>query len=97
MELVKHKINLQQRHVAMLVYSDFLTIDAIGPIEVFTFANLALQLMGKISMTEAVYNLSIVAEQRGPIKASNGISIVVGKSYEDLEAVWLKFIRILQA
>jgi transcriptional regulator GlxA family with amidase domain len=85
MELVKPKANLQHRHIAMLVYPDFLTIDAIGPIEVFTFANLALQLMGKASLSESVYTLSIVAEQRGSVKASNGISIVADKSYEDLK------------
>lgn len=83
MELVKPKVNLQHRHIAMLVYPNFLMIDAMAPIEVFNFANCALQLMGKISLSEPVYTLSIVAEQRGPVKSSNGISIVADKSYED--------------
>lgn len=85
MELDKSKVNLPHRHIAMLVYPDFLTIDAIGPIEVFTFANCALQLMGKISHSESVYTLSIVAEKCGPVKASNGISLVADKCYEDFK------------
>ena len=84
MELVKPNINLQHRHIAMLVYPNFLMIDAMAPIEVFNFANMALQLIGKISPSEQVYTLSIVAEQRGPVKSSNGISIVADNSYEDL-------------
>ena len=84
MEPIKPSVNMPHRHIAMLVYPDFLTIDAIGPIEVFNFANLASQLMGKAAMSESVYTLSIVAEHCGPVKASNGISIVADKSYEDL-------------
>lgn len=84
MELVKPKATLQHRHIAMLVYPNFLMIDAIAPIEVFNFANVALQLMGKISLSESVYTLSIVAEKCGQIKSSSGICVVADKSYEDL-------------
>jgi transcriptional regulator GlxA family with amidase domain len=84
MELVKPKATLQHRHVAMLVYPNCLMIDAIAPIEVFNFANAALQLMGRIARSESVYTLSIVAEQTGSIRTSSGISIVADKSYEDL-------------
>jgi transcriptional regulator GlxA family with amidase domain len=84
MELVKPNVHLQHRHVAMLVYPNCLLIDAIGPIEVFNFANCVLQLMGKISLSESVYTLSIVAEKCGQVKSSSGICIVADKSYEDL-------------
>ncbi len=86
MKLVKPTIifNPQHRHVAMVVYPNCLLIDAIGPMEVFNFANIALQLLDRIPRTEAVYTLAIVAEQCGPVKSSNGISVVADKSYEDL-------------
>lgn len=84
MELVKPKVTLQHRHIAMLVYPNCLMIDAIAPIEVFNFANVALQLMGNISHSESVYTLSIVAEKRGQVKSSSGICVVADKSYEDL-------------
>jgi transcriptional regulator GlxA family with amidase domain len=84
MELVKPKATLQHRHVAMLVYPNFLMIDAMAPIEVFNFANMALQLMGKISLSESVYTLSIVAESSGSVKSSSGICIFADKCYEDL-------------
>jgi transcriptional regulator GlxA family with amidase domain len=84
MEFVNPKVALQHRHVAMLVYPDFLMIDAMAPLEVFNFANMALQLMGKIAVSEKAYHLSIVAENRGPVKASNGVCIIADQSFQDL-------------
>ena len=83
MELVKPNIHLQHRHVAMLVYPDCLLIDAIGPTEVFHFTNAALQQMGRISLSESVYTVSIVAEQKGPVKSSSGVSIVADMGFDD--------------
>ncbi len=83
MELVKSTVNLQHRHIAMLVYPNYLLIDAIGPTEVFNFTNAALQQMGRISLSESVYTVSIVAEQKGPVKSSSGVSLVADMSYED--------------
>jgi transcriptional regulator GlxA family with amidase domain len=84
MKLVKPTFNPQHRHVAMTVYPNFLMIDAIAPMEVFNFANIALQLAGRIAPSESVYTLAIVAEQRGPVKSSSGICIYADKSYDDL-------------
>lgn len=75
--------SLIHRHVAMLVYPDCLMIDAIGPMEVFSFTNAVLQLKGRISQSESAYTLSIIAEQRGPVKSSSGMSIVADKGYKD--------------
>jgi transcriptional regulator GlxA family with amidase domain len=83
MELVKSTVNLQHRHIAMLVYPNYLLIDAIGPTEVFNFTNAALQQMGRISLSESVYTVSIVAEQKGPVKSSSGVSLVADMSYEN--------------
>ena len=58
-------------------------IDAIGPMEVFSFANAVLQLAGRISQNESAYTLSIIAEQRGPVKTSSGMSVVADKGYKD--------------
>ncbi len=75
--------NIKHRHIAMLVYQDCLMIDAVGPIEVFNFANCALQLMGRITLSETVYKVSIVAEKRGAVKTSSGVSLVADTGYED--------------
>ena len=85
MELVKSTVNLQHRHITMLVYPNYLLIDAIGPTEVFNFTNAALQQMGRISLSESVYTVSIVAEQKGPVKSSSGISLVADMSYEEIK------------
>ncbi len=84
MELVKPKTTLVHRHIAMLVYPNCLLIDAVGPIEVFNFANEALRLMGKISLSESVYSISIIAEQIGPVKTSTGVCLVADESYEEV-------------
>lgn len=84
MNQYKATATLQHRQIAMLVYSDCLLIDAVGPMEVFTFANTALQLMGRISPSESVYTLSIIAEQSGPVKTSSGMRIVADKGYADV-------------
>lgn len=85
MDHVKPTINPQHRNIAMLVYPDCLLIDAIGPTEVFNFTNAALQQMGRISLSESVYTLSIVAENCGPVKTSSGVCIVADKGYDDIK------------
>ena len=81
---VKPNYHQRHRHIAMLVYPDCLLIDAVGPMEVFTFANIALQLLGRIARTESVYSLSVVAEKSGPIRTSSGIQLIADKGYEDI-------------
>ena len=61
MNHVKPTFIQQHRHIAMLVYPDCLMIDAIAPIEVFNFTNAALQVTGRIPLSESVYTVSIVA------------------------------------
>ena len=85
MNHVKPTFIQQHRHIAMLVYPDCLMIDAIAPIEVFNFTNAALQVTGRIPLSESVYTVSIVAEQRGPVKTSSGVCIVADKGYEDID------------
>lgn len=58
-------------------------IDAIGPMEVFSFVNAVLQLSGRISQTQSAYTLSIIAERTGPVRTSSGMSIVADKDYND--------------
>ena len=84
MDNVKPISNLQQRHIAMLVYPNCLLIDAIGPTEVFNFTNAALQQIGRISLSESVYTLSIVAENKGPVKTSSGVCLVADKGFNDI-------------
>jgi transcriptional regulator GlxA family with amidase domain len=76
--------NLPRRHIAMLVYPGCVMIDAIGPMEVFNFANEILQIKGLILLTESVYTLSIVAKQNGLVRTSSGMCIAADKGYEEI-------------
>lgn len=76
--------NLEHRHVAMLIYPDCEIVDVTGPMDVFCFANIALKMMGRLSSTDSVYSLSLIAEIAGPIKTSSGLRIVADMAYEDI-------------
>lgn len=75
----------QHRHIAMLAFPDCMLIDVCGPMDVFNFANYALQIMGRVPPPESSYTLTIVAENSGPVKTSSGIRIVADKGYEDMD------------
>jgi len=74
---------IKLRHIAMLIFPDCLSVDAIAPIEVFNFANIALQLMGRITQSDSAYKVSIVAEKKGAVKTSSGVSLVADLCYEE--------------
>jgi transcriptional regulator GlxA family with amidase domain len=74
---------IKLRHIAMLIYPDCLSIDAIAPIEVFNFANIALQLMGRITQSDSAYKVSIVAHKKGAVKTSSGVSLVADMGTEE--------------
>jgi transcriptional regulator GlxA family with amidase domain len=75
--------NIKPRHIAMLIYPDCLSVDAIAPLEVFNFANIALQLIGRIAQSNSVYKVSMIAEKKGVVKTSSGVSLVADLGYED--------------
>lgn len=73
---------LIRRHMVMLAFPDCELIDVTGPMSVFSFANIALNHLG-ISK-EPLYDLSIAAEQAGPVKTYSGLSVHADRSYESL-------------
>lgn len=83
MKLVEPVFNMQHRHIAMLVYPECLLMDAMGPVDVFTFTDYVLRNMGRLARTESVYTLTLVAENSGPVKTSSGIRVVAEKGFDD--------------
>ena len=77
-------LTMPHRHVAMLIYPYCEIVDVTGPMDVFCFANIALQMAGKIGPTDSVYTLSLIADQAGPVKTSSGLRIVADMGYEDI-------------
>jgi transcriptional regulator GlxA family with amidase domain len=78
------ELNLQHRRIAMIIYPGCVMMDACGPLEAFSFANLALELAGKITEQTPVYSMCIIAEQKGPVKTSSGITIEADYGFEDI-------------
>lgn len=70
------------RNIAMVVYPGVEILDVTGPLEVFSFANIGLQLSGLSS--EPVYLIEVLAAKPGPIAASCGLQIIANKAYNDV-------------
>lgn len=83
MHLANAPFNLTHRKIAMIVYPGCVMLDACGPLEVFSFANITLQLFGRIALNESVYSMCIVAEQKGPVLTGSGISILADYGFDD--------------
>jgi transcriptional regulator GlxA family with amidase domain len=64
-----------ERRVVVVVYPDFQSLDAFGPLEVFDHAATALG--------RRAYGLELVAPERGPVRSSNGAEVVVQASLAD--------------
>jgi transcriptional regulator GlxA family with amidase domain len=73
------------RHVGMIIYPGCVMLDACGPMEVFSFANMTLQIMGLLNQTEQSYFMSFIAEQRGPVITSSGIKLHADYGFDDLD------------
>jgi len=70
------------RPVGIVTYPGVEIIDLTGPMEVFAFANVALQRSGVC--TEPAYPMEVLAAKPGPITASCGLQIIANKSYSDV-------------
>jgi transcriptional regulator GlxA family with amidase domain len=71
------------RSVGFVTYPGVEIIDLTGPMEVFAFANNALQRTGVCS--EPAYPMEVLAAQTGPIKSSCGLQIIADKAYGDVQ------------
>lgn len=78
-------INLPHRHIAMIIYPGCVMVDACGPLEVFSFANHALQIYGILKESEQTYSMSFIAEKRGPVMTSSGIKLFADFGYDDVD------------
>lgn len=73
------------RSVGFVTYPGVEIIDLTGPMEVFAFANNALQRTGVCS--EPAYPMEVLAAQPGPLKSSCGLQIIADKAYGDVRDV----------
>ncbi|NOQ16668.1 MAG: helix-turn-helix domain-containing protein [Methyloprofundus sp.] len=71
------------RPIAILAFPGIEVLDITGPYEVFTFANIILQKEGITQ--EAMYLLTILAEEAGPVKTLSGIQIIANQSYHQID------------
>lgn len=71
------------RTIAMAAYPGVEILDLIGPLEVFSFANVGLLRAGVID--EPTYAIEILAEQAGPVKTLFGVQVVANKAFRDID------------
>ena len=71
------------RPVSIVTYPGIEIIDLTGPMEVFAFANNALQRSGICS--EPAYPMQVLAATSGPVTSSCGLQIIADKAYSDVQ------------
>jgi len=71
------------RPVSLVTYPGVEIIDLTGPMEVFAFANNALQRSGICS--EPAYPMQVLAATPGPVTSSCGLQIIADKAYSDVQ------------
>ncbi len=71
------------RPVSLVTYHGVEIIDLTGPMEVFAFANNALQRSGICN--EQAYPMQVLAAKPGPVTSSCGLQIIADKAYSDVQ------------
>jgi transcriptional regulator GlxA family with amidase domain len=71
------------RPVSIVTYPGLEIIDLTGPMEVFAFANNALQQSGIYN--EPAYPMQVLAATPGPVRSSCGLQIIADKAYSDVQ------------
>ena len=71
--------NSPVRSIAIVTYPGVEAIDLIGPMEVFTFANVGLRWEGLT--TEPVYQIEVTAKDDNPVTTLSGLQIIPTTSY----------------
>ncbi len=81
--------NSPVRSIAIAAYPGVEVIDIVGPMEVFTFANVILQAEGLA--TQPVYRIEVLAKDEKPITTLSGLQIVpttiYGKAFDTLDTL----------
>ena len=79
------------RRIAIFAYQGVEVLDIGGPIEVFAFANLILQLQGLTQ--EPAYITEILAEEAGAVTTLSGMQIIADKAYleasDDIDTLFI--------
>lgn len=68
--------------IACLIYPDFMSLDAIGPLQVFASANVERQRQG----LPDYYQTLLLAEQAGPVVSSAGIQVIAQRTLSEIQA-----------
>lgn len=67
------------KNIAALLYTNFMSLDVVGPLQVFASANVELNRRG---LTDA-YRLLLLADQPGPVLSSSGMRLVADMAWQD--------------
>jgi len=73
----------QVRRIGIFVYPGAEILDIGGPMEVFSFANLILQLRGLIK--EPAYVIDIIADQQGVVSTLMGLQIIANRACHEVD------------
>ena len=69
------------RHIGMLAFAGCEILDVCGPLDIFSYANVILQQLGKTS--KPVYSFEILAEQAGPVATTFGVQLVANRAFNE--------------
>lgn len=73
------------RTIASLIYTDVMSLDVTGPLQVFASANVELRRQGQAE----AYRLRVLGEQAGPVATSAGFQLVAEQAWRDCAAAEL--------
>ncbi|SDI23155.1 Transcriptional regulator GlxA family, contains an amidase domain and an AraC-type DNA-binding HTH domain [Pseudomonas flavescens] len=71
----------ESRCIAALIYNDFMSLDVIGPLQVFASANVERNRQG---LGDA-YRLLMLAERAGPVRSSSGMRVMADAAWADCD------------
>ena len=75
--------NTKIRRVGIVAYPGIEILDVTGPMEVFAFANILVQLSDLSN--EPAYAIELLAAKPGPLTASCGLQIIANRAYSDVQ------------
>ncbi|MDQ7987228.1 GlxA family transcriptional regulator [Pseudomonas sp. G34] len=76
--------------IAALIYPDFMSLDVVGPMQVFASANVERNRQG---LSDA-YRLLLLADQPGPVNSSSGIRLVADLAWAEVDPASLDTLLI---
>lgn len=76
--------------IAALIYPDFMSLDVVGPLQVFASANVERNRQG---LADA-YRLLLLAERAGPVPSSSGMQLVADAAWRDVDPTHLDTLLI---